>query len=250
VPAGHRFTVVFQINAPTSGPPVTLAPVAGGARYDPPTERERATLAALGERVFAPVPFPFRSANTTNYPASFGVSGAAVAVRASGKGVFVPVNAPQTDSYAALYEAGRAGPSSAAQVTVTSDPAGGIAGGAGLIERNAMRAPRGSAAGVVLFVTGSATIEMAWNAFGGRDVDSRYQVPGVLVGAPVSLRLVRSGNTYTGYYSTDQGLTWSVVNTVTVAPAAAAAAQDVGIFHASGLPMWTTTATFKDLLVR
>ncbi len=250
VAAGHRFTVAFRVTAPAIGPPVALGRVAGGATYDPPAEKRRGTAATLGERVFAPVPAPFQSADTTNYPASFGASDGALAIRARGEGVFAPVNAPQSDSYAALYEAGWAGPSSTAQVTVTDDPAGGTAGGAGLIERNAMTAPQGSPAGVVLFISGSATVEMAWNATGGREVDSRYAVPNALVRAPVALRLVRSGNTYTGSYSTDLGLSWSLVDTVTLAPAASAPQQDVGIFHASGLPTWTTTATFRDLLVR
>ena len=72
----------------------------------------------------------------------------------------------------------------------------------------------------------------------------------MIVHVPVTLRLVRSGSTYTGYYSTDLGVTWSLVDTVTVASAASAGNQDVGVFHASGLSTWTTTATFRDLLVR
>jgi alpha-galactosidase len=248
VAPGHRFTVDFRITAPLAGQPVTLAPVRGGATYDPPAGR-RATSAILAERVFAQVQAPLRTADVTNYAASFGESGGALAIRARGDGVFAPVNGPQTDSYAALYEPGRAGPSSTAQVTVTSDPAGGVAGGAGLIERNTMTAPAGSPAGVVLFVSGSATIEMAWNASGGQDVDSRFAVPGVFVRAPVALRLVRNGATYTGYYSTNRGATWAPVDTVTVAGAAAAPQQDVGVFHASGLSTWPTTSSFTELSI-
>jgi alpha-galactosidase len=253
VASGHRFGVSFRVTAPLTGPPVTLARVAGGVTYDPPVQRQHVTLATsatLGERVFAPVPAPFQTADTTNYAASFGASGGRLAVRARGEGVFAPTNAPQSDSYAALYEAARAGPSSTAQVTVTSDPAGGTAGGAGVIERNAMLAPSGSPAGVVLFVNGSGTIVMSWNASGGREVDSRFAVPNLIVHAPVALRLVRSGSTYTGYYSTNRSVVWTPVNTVTVAPAAAATQQDVGVFHASGLPTWTTTATFEGMSIR
>jgi len=36
---------------------------------------------------------------------------------------------------------------------------------------------------------------------------------------------------------------------VTVAANAAAGSQDVGMFHASGLPTWTTTAIFTDFQV-
>lgn len=244
VAAGHRFTVAFRITAPPLGLPINLGSLSAGAIYDPPAQGQRATFATFAERVFVPVQPPFKTANTTNYPASFGESFGEVAIRARGEGVFAPGNGPQTDSYAAFYEPGRAGPSSTAQVTVTFDQAGAL-GGAGLIERNAMTAA-GSPAGVVLFVSSSDTVEMAWNASGGQDVDSSYQVPNFMDRAAVSLRLVRSGATYTGYYSANRGQTWLPVATVTVAPSAAAARQDVGLFHASGLSTWTTTATFLD----
>jgi hypothetical protein len=164
--------------------------------------------------------------------------------------VLQPIAAAPTDSYGAIYEPQRAAPSSTAQVTVTSDPAGGKAGGAGLIERESMTAPAGSPAGVALFINGSGSIVMSWNASGGRYVDSRFAVPNVIVYVPVVLRLVRSGSTYTGYYSTNQGVTWSLVDTVTVASGASAGNQDVGVFHASGLSTWTTTATFTSLLLQ
>jgi hypothetical protein len=160
------------------------------------------------------------------------------------------VNAPPIDSYAAIYEPQRAGTQTSVQVTVTSDPAGGPAGGAGLIERGAMTAPAGSPAAVALFVSGSGAIVMSWNAAGGQDVDSRFVLPGVFVHVPVTLRLVRSGSTYTGYYSPDRGVTFLPVDTVTVAGSASAGNQDVGVFHASGLPTWTTTATFTGLSIQ
>ena len=247
--AGRRFTVTYRVKAPSAGPPVTLANLVGRARYDPPHEVLGSVSASLGERVFAPVPAPFETADTTNHAAQFGARDGAFAISARGTGVLQPVNAPPLDSYAAIYERQRAGPSSTVQVTVSSGPAGGAAGGAGLIERDAMSAPAGSPAGVVLFVNGSGTVVMAWNASGGRAVDSRATVPNVIVRTPVSLRLVRSGNTYTGYYSRTQGLSWMPVGTVAVAPAASAGNQDVGVFHASGLPTWTTTATFAGLSI-
>jgi alpha-galactosidase len=159
--------------------------------------------------------------------------------------------ASRTDSYAAIYEHARADVDSTAEVTVTSDPAGGKAGGAGLIERDDMTTARGhSPAGVTLFVSAYATIVMAWNASGGTDVDQHYAVPSLTVSAPVGLALVRRGSTYTGYYSTDGGQIWNPVATVTVAASASLGPQDVGVFHASGLSTWTTTATFRGFRVR
>jgi hypothetical protein len=250
VAPGRRFTCAFRITAPAAGSAVALAPVSGGAIYDPPAHELRRTAAIVSERVFATVPAPFEVANTTRYGATFGARDGAFAISAKGAGVLQPIAAAPVDGYGAIYERQRAAPSSTAQVTVTSDPAGGTAGGAGLIEREAMTAPAGSPAGVALFINGSGAIVMSWNASGGRDVDSRFNVPNVIVHVPVVLRLVRSGSTYTGYYSTNHGATWSLVDTVTVASAASAGNQDVGVFHASGLSTWTTTATFTDLILQ
>jgi alpha-galactosidase len=262
VSPGRRFTCAFRITAPLAGSAVTLAPVSGGAIYgpqahdlrrgvvDPPAHDVRRTAAVVSERVFASVPGPFEVANTTSYGATFGARDGQFAISAKGAGVLQPIAAAPVDAYAAIYERQRAAPSSTAQVTVTSDPAGGTAGGAGLIERDAMTAPAGSPAGVALFINGSGSIVMSWNASGGRYVDSRFGLQNVIVHVPVVLRLVRSGSTYTGYYSTNQGVTWSLVDTVTVASAASAGNLDVGVFHASGLSTWTTTATFTDLSIQ
>ena len=223
--------------------------LAGAATYDPVAGLS-ASVANLAETVSVPVPAPFTTADTTGQAALFGASEGSVAIDASGLGELPAFNgqAP-VDSYAAIYEPAAAGPSSTEQVTVTSDQAGGSAGGAGLIERDQMTAPAGSGAAVALFVGGNNTINMVWNASGGPDVDSWLEVPGAYAPPPVTLRLVRSGNTYTGYYSTDRGATWKTVDTVTVAPSVAASTQDVGAFHASGLDTWETTATFQDLFV-
>jgi alpha-galactosidase len=249
VAPGRRFTCAFQITAPRAGSAVALAPVSGGALYDPPAQDLRRTSAIVSERVFAAVPRPFEVANTTRSAATFGAREGTFAISARGAGVLQPIAAAPTDSYGAIYETQRAAPSSTAQVTVTSDPAGGTAGGAGLIEREAMTAPSGSPAGVALFINGSGSIVMSWNASGGRYVDSRFAIQNLIVHVPVTLRLVRSGSTYTGYYSNNRGITWSLVDTVTTASAASAGNQDVGVFHASGLSTWTTTATFADLSI-
>jgi alpha-galactosidase len=246
---GQVFTVLYRVTAPATGPPLGLGALAGAASYDP-VNGLSAALANLDETVSVPVPAPFASADATGLDASFGAADGSLAISAAGLGAFPAYQSQApTDSYAAIYEPQGAGPSSTAQVTVTSDPAGGTAGGAGLIERNQMTAPAGSVPAVVLYVSSNNTIEMAWNALGGPDVDSWYQVPGAYGPPPVMLRLLRSGNAYTGYFSTDGGAIWRLVGTVTVAPPASAGVQDVGAFHASGLDTWETTATFQDLVV-
>ena len=246
--AGQRFTVAFRVTAPADGPPFILGGLTGDVSYDPPNG-PHAGLVTLGERVLARVQRPFATTDVSNWPAAFGARDGAFAISARGTGVLQPLNAPPTGSYAAIYEPQRAGPNSTAQVSVISDPAGGTAGGAGLIERDAMSAPSGSPAGVVLFTNGAGMILMSWNATGGQDVDSRFTLPGVFLHGIVTLRLVRNGSTYAGYYSSDWGITWATVDTVTVAANASTGNQDVGMFHASGLPTWMTTAIFTDFQV-
>ncbi len=247
--AGRRFTVDYLVTAPATGPPLGLGMLAGAATYDPVAGLS-ASVANLDETVSVPVPAPFTTADTAGQAALFGASDGSVAISASGLGVLPAFDgqAP-VGSYAAIYEPGAAGPSSTEQVTVTSDQAGGSAGGAGLVERDQITAPAGSGPAVALFVGGNNTINMVWNASGGPDVDTWLEVPGAYAPPPVTLRLLRSGNAYTGYYSTDRGATWKTVDTVTVAPSVSGSAQDVGAFHASGLDTWETTATFQDLLV-
>ena len=247
--AGHRFTVLYSVTAPPTGPPLGLSALSGAASYDPVDGLDESS-ATLGETTWEPVPGPFALANITGRGASFGASDGSFAITASGTGVFpVYEGQPATDSYAAIYAPSGSGLSSSAQVTVDWDQAGGTAGAAGLIERNQMTAPGGSGTAVVLYVSSNSTIEMAWDAQGGPVVDTWYQVPRVYVGFPVVLRLVRDGRNYTGYYSTNRGASWGTVATVSLPPAVSAPTQDVGAFHASGLNTWDTTAYFEDLIV-
>ena len=247
---GKRFTVAYRVTAPSSGPALRISIFTGRASYDPPDGRHRDS-ARLGELVASPVTPALSTADVTTHPALFGASGPNLAISARGLGVFnPPYGVAPTDSYAAIYKPAGARRASTAQVTVTADPAGGVSGGAGLIERDDMSKGKQSRAAVVLYVSSNATIVIAWNGSGGTDVDQHYGVPSVTVRAPVGLRLVRRGSSYAGYYSIDRGKTWNPVATVTVAGSASLGRQDVGVFHASGLSTWMTTATFSDFRVR
>ncbi len=248
---GRRFTVAYRVTAPSSGPPLAISLFTGTASYDAP-DGGHSTTAKLGETVSTPVGAPFQTVDATTHPAEFGAYRSQLAISSRGVGVFNPPSgATPSDSYAAIYERAKARFSSVAEVTVVADRAGGVAGGAGLIERDDMTASkRHSLPAVVLFVSANSTIVMAWNARGGAYVDQNYAVPSVIIRGPVRLRLIRKGSSYSGYYSTDLGKTWEPVATVMVAGAAASGKQDVGVFHASGLQTWSTTARFMDFRVR
>jgi hypothetical protein len=90
---------------------------------------------------------------------------------------------------------------------------------------------------------------MARNATGGGTVTQTSSSVSV-GGYPVSLRLVRSGATYTGFYSTDGGITWKQVTTstpVTLPPSTSNPTQDAGIYHTSGTAGSQTEADFTGL---
>ena len=137
--------------------------------------------------------------------------------------------------------------------TATSGGFDSSAGQSGIIVRNDMAAASDTLPGVVLYVTTTGSVGMACNADGGEVVDSSVGVGGggpgggggTTVAAPVVLRLVRTGTSVVGSNSTNGGSTWTVKGTATLAAGAAAAAQDAGVYFASGTAGALYQATFS-----
>jgi beta-glucanase (GH16 family) len=112
---------------------------------------------------------------------------------------------------------------------------------AGLMVRNSA-APDAAFADVVV-APGGAGVRFQWRAADGGAVSS-VNVAGV--SAPVWLRLVRTGNSFSGFYSTDD-VTWTQVGT-TQTVALGATALD-GLAVTSGNPSALATATFTNVSV-
>lgn len=235
---GHTFTARFRVTAPAPGPPVTITQLVATASYTTIRDPRQAVRATLGELLLSPVGSPFGTANTTGGLATFGESRGAFAIKAAGTGI-----SPASDSYAAIYAP--AGSWSTARVTVRADHDSGSQGGSGLIQLGATDAPGGAPPAVALYVTPLRRIVVAWNVSGGPALDRSFALPSAHARLPVTLRLVRAGTTYTGYYSTDGGSTWALVDSVTVAADASGASQEVGMFHDSGFAGYTTEADFS-----
>ncbi len=250
---GRTATASFRITAPAGSAPLAIAEVGAGVTYSV-DGRARELTATLGETLVSRLRAPWAIADTTGTPAIFGHFGGAFAIKSSGTGVGSPstgvIPTAGADSYASIYRRRAAGATSTASVTVTSDAGYGLWAGAGLIERGAMDAPSGSPEAIALFVDTSGAVAMTWNASGGAQVDSAVRVSAVravgsVVKTPVTLRLVRSGRTFTGSYSLDGASTWSKVRTVSVAATVAAGSLDAGMFHASGSARFATEADFS-----
>jgi alpha-galactosidase len=248
VGAGRTATASFRVTAPAGSAPLALADLNATVTYDA-GGHAHASKAPLGEMLASPLTPPWATADTTGAPAIFGHFGGAFAIESSGTGVGSPatgvIPSPATDSYAAIYRKHAAGYSSTANVTVASDTGDGSWAGAGLIERGTMDAPTGTRAAITLFIDVRGAIGMTWNTTGGANVDAAVRLPTALR-TPVSLKLVRLGRTFTGYYSTDGGSTWIKVRTVTVAAKAAVGSLDAGMFHASGSGRAATEAGFSN----
>jgi alpha-galactosidase len=249
VGAGQTVTASFRVTAPLGRAPLATADLAATATYSVDGVA-RASSAVLGQTVVSGLTAPWAAADTTSAPTIFGQFGGAFAIKSSGTGVGSAATGDfplaATDSYAAIYKQRAAGDSSTARVTVTSDAGDGSWAGAGLIERRAMNAPKGSPETVTLFIDVHGAIGMTWNATGGVHVDGAVRLDGLALKTPVSLKLVRSGRKFTGYYSTDGGSRWIEVRAVTVAARAAAGRLDVGMFHASGSHLFATEADFSN----
>ena len=224
--ANGTASATFTVTAPASGPPLSTADLAGSARiFGYP-----AASSTLGVELVSPLHAPYLSANTTGAPALFGQSGTDFAISAAGSGVApATTRAAATDQYGAIYLPGAAGTNATVTTTVTVAPGSGRNAKGGLMLRDSVSS---GPEGVVLYVTGTGAVGMAWNATGGATVDTA--APNTAAQPyPIHLKLVRAGTTYTGYYSTD-GTNWIPVASSTVSPVAATGNQDVALFHTAG----------------
>ncbi|HEY2695178.1 MAG TPA: alpha-galactosidase [Pseudonocardiaceae bacterium] len=238
--SGRATTAAFTATAPASGPPLSIADLTATAQifgFGPAT-------ATLGLQLISPLRAPYLSANTTGAPAAFGQSGTDFAISAAGSGVGpATTRGAATDQYGAIYLPGAAGTDATVTTTVTVAPGSGRSAKGGLMLRDSINS---GPEGVVLYVTGSGDVGMAWDATGGSTVDTA-SANSATQPYPVRLKLVRSGTSYTGYYSTD-GTTWIPVAIAAVSPVAAAGNQDVALFHTAGAAS-PSTASFTGLTV-
>ncbi|MDX2826285.1 alpha-N-acetylglucosaminidase, partial [Streptomyces ipomoeae] len=98
---------------------------------------------------------------------------------------------------------------------------------AGIVVRNSL-GTAGAPGFLNLAVTPANGVVLSYDSTGDGTLDTYRRITGIK--APVLLRLTRAASgSYTGECSTDEGVSWRVVATVTV-PGAAAGAQDVGLF--------------------
>ena len=226
--ASAQFTVTA---AGTSSSPIETDSLTAVAQYSWPGGITSNSSSAQVQ-VVSPVQAPnltFSSATDTT--AVYGQAGQDFAVSGGGNDMW-----QGADNYSAIYRHGVVGTASTVTTTVTSaDNLSGY-GKTGILVRNDVTAAGSGPEGVILFVSPSGGIQLEWASNGGNYINSVTPANGTIAyTVPVTLKLVRAGATYTGYYSTDNGSTWTAVGSATLS--GQTDTQDAALFvtsHSSG----------------
>ncbi|HTI20119.1 MAG TPA: NEW3 domain-containing protein [Kutzneria sp.] len=226
VGTGKTVTATFTVTPPTPTTPIETDTLTTTAKYSWRTGNDTVSASRQAQLV-SPVQPPYSTySSATDAPAQYGQVGGDFAISGAGQDVW-----SGNDNYSAVYRAAVVGSAATVETEVTSTSSFGGYAKAGIMVRDNMTTAGSGPEGVILYVSPSGGIQMEWNSDGNPYIDSVTPGNGSIPATvPVHLRLVRSGTSYTGYYSKD-GQTWSTVGTATVP--GQAATQDAGLFVVS-----------------
>jgi alpha-galactosidase len=231
----------FTVTASKPKQPLKTGRLTGKATYAWKNGQGSAS-AGKAVQVATPVQAPYSTySSATDAPAEYGQVGNRFAVSGAGNDLW-----SGSDNYTTIYRQGVVGTSSTVvtEVKRTANLSG--YGKTGILVRNSIPSANTAPEGVILLVSPAGGIQMEWDDNAGQYIDAVSPANGTIgEKVPVYLKLVRSGSTYTGYYSTD-GSTWTQVASETVP--GQADTQDAGMFvtsHASGSPARTTFSGFS-----
>jgi hypothetical protein len=195
---------------------------AGGPMSRATTLKLSGTVNITGQSVQA----PYSTFSNSGPPSSVfaeSQSGTEFAISDAGTGMYDTV-----DQYSATYQASSAGTQATIQTEVVTPYELSGYGKAGIIVRNDMTGSGTTPEGVSLYASPSGGIQLEWDDNGGDYIDNVTPSNGTIANTvPVELRLVRNGDTYTGYYAVPGGA-WQEVGSATVPDQAAT--QDAGMF--------------------
>ena len=230
VKSGATAQAAFTVSIPASTSLFASETVAAAAKYNwlllvPAQDSTSGTLT-----INQPVTAPYKTFSSTT--ASFSEEGTQLGVRAQGSDVY-----GGTNQYGAIYQAGAEHDGSTTIVKINSQGDTNAWAKAGIMVRNDITDTNAGPGFLILVEAPGKGYVIQWDSNGDGQLDSNSAPNNTGIGTavyPSWLKLVRSGTTYTGYYSTD-GTTWTEVASENVP--SAAATQDVGVFataHQSG----------------
>ncbi|MYW64645.1 alpha-N-acetylglucosaminidase [Streptomyces sp. SID8379] len=218
-PAGEG-TVAWRASAPGTplDEPLRPLPYEIDVQYGPAGE-PRVTYVHKGT-LFEAGPLDAGWKTYTNNAAVFGQLADRFAIDGGGADLW-----KGTAEFGTAYREGAFTDGTSVVLRVDSQAVTGAWARAGVIVRNSLATP-GSLGFLNLSVTPSNGVVLSYDTNGDGTLDTYQRITGIK--APVLLRLSRSGGSYTGECSTDDGATWRTVATVPVP--GAAATQDAGLF--------------------
>jgi hypothetical protein len=231
VKGGGTAQATFRVTIPPSTALFTSSSFNATATY-----RHHGTTAKLsaGDTITVnhPVQAPYKTFAATT--ADFSQSGTQLGIRAQGADLWDSIN-----EYGSIYLPGAEHDGSTTTVKINSQAATDVWAKAGIMVRNDITNASTSPGFLALVETPSNGYLLDWDSNGDGRLDSQASVGTATY--PSWLKLVRSGTTYSGYYSTDE-TTWHLVGTATVS--SAAATQDVGVAATSHAPGTTGEVDF------
>ncbi|SDO91997.1 NEW3 domain-containing protein [Actinacidiphila guanduensis] len=168
---------------------------------------------------------PYKTYASTT--ASFSQSGTRLGIRAQGEDLYQPV-----DEYGTIYLPGAEHDGSTTTVKIDAQANTSVWAKSGIMVRNDITKAGSSAGYLALVETPGNGYLLDWDSNGDGQLDSQDSTGTATY--PSWLKLVRTGTSFSGYYSTDDS-TWNLVGTIDLPTAAAT--QDVGLTatsHAAG----------------
>jgi hypothetical protein len=227
LPGGQSVRTIWHVTPPQLELPILHGGLTARADYRW-RGRPLNTLAKLNLDVASPLQMPYSGFASSSGTPRFAQLDNQFGIIANGRDVWT-----SRDEYGAIYRAGVGGPQTVATVKVTYQERTSDWAKAGIMVRNAID-QAGSAAGyVVLLVSPDHGYGLQWDSDGNGFLDHDVNLGTTVY--PSWLKLVRDGDVFTGYYSTD-GNTWNMVASATMDTAATS--QDVGMFttaHKAGV---------------
>ncbi|HEY3608415.1 MAG TPA: hypothetical protein VGL06_12985, partial [Pseudonocardiaceae bacterium] len=217
VPGGRTVHTTYTVDSPQA----TLFASAVFTTTDSYTQLHGGTTSSTESHpltVHSQLQAPYRSYSSTT--GMYAQSGSGLGIAGQGADIWGSVN-----EYSTIYLPAAEKDGTVATVEVAAQQNTAPWAKAGIIVRNDVTGANTAPGYVLLAETPGNGYILDWDANGDGQLDS--QSGGTTTAAyPSWLKLVRSGTTFTGYYSTDDAH-WTLVGTASVPTAAAT--QDVGV---------------------
>ena len=237
VPGGHTVHTTFTVDSP----PTQLFSSAVFTTTDSYTQLSGGTTSETESHpltIHSQLQAPYSSYSSTT--GQYAQSGSELGIAGQGADIW-----GSTNEYSTIYLPKAASDGTVATVEVSSQQNTAPWAKAGIIMRNDVTGSNTSPGYVLLAETPGNGYILDWDANGDGQLDSQDGGNQTSVW-PSWLKLVRSGTTYTGYYSTDD-VHWNLVGTASVP--SAAATQDVGVAMTSHSADVTGEVDFNDFTV-